>query len=463
MLLEYAAISEPAEMQKVRNNGGRQVRGVVLLRTLEDLPKDHPERPKVMQQLLELLEAKDSIIPTGQRLFLLEKARAQGAVINRPQQVDEQFSIVAASEELPREQNILTNLSNLPEHLAVRLEKPSAVLLYHGPQLIHRLESQLNSALRASGLHGKIGQNLVEPDALMRAPVGHFLPGWDLYAFGPDAALSIADRINRLRWLYGSAAVLGCLFIGLLASWAIRRFSSRIRDVATKQDFLSIVSHELKTPLTSIRMFVDSLADGGLEDTERTRTYLGFIRSENSRLSRLVENFLTFSRLDSGRMKFDFQPTHPAEVAGILQESVASRLLSAECQCRIQCAENLPLIYADTDSLTTALVNLVDNALKYSREPKNVTVDVTLDAAAREVIFAVADNGIGMSEETLKSLGQKFFRATRKHDPAQPQRGFGLGMNIVSAIAAEHKGRWEVTSKLGEGSCISLRLPVHAA
>jgi signal transduction histidine kinase len=200
---------------------------------------------------------------------------------------------------------------------------------------------------------------------------------------------------------------------------------------------------------------VDSLADGGLADPERAATYLNFIRGENERLSRLVENFLTFSRIEGDRMTFDFHVVHPEDVAEEVKNAATERCLHSGCRFIYTADPELPLINADTSALTTVLVNLIDNSIKYSREDKEIQFRVSKEGSS--VLFTVTDNGIGMSEQTIRRLGEKFYRD--RAAVRSGRGGFGLGLHIVHSIVAAHDGKVRIESTPGVGTRIIVAIP----
>lgn len=252
------------------------------------------------------------------------------------------FPVLAAS-------GNFVGIPDYPDSLTVRPLDEQVVVFYSKNFILTELKAVINSVLGVHGLSATIEHSFQQKQPASLAPISlaPVLADWRIVASGYDADVAIANRIQRTRGIYMTSAICGCLLIGFLAAWAIRRFVQRERDTQSKQDFLSIVSHELRTPLTSIRMFVDSLTAGGMEDPERANIYLGFIRGENERLTRLVENFLTFSRLESGRMAFDFHVIHPDDVADAVCTAMAARMNQAHSQFIRSSGTNLPLIHGD--------------------------------------------------------------------------------------------------------------------
>ncbi len=451
------AFSRP-RLQKTRDGSGRLLHPAAALAAMHTLATGDPARAAHLATLEKAVADYDHDMPSSQRLFLWHELQALGSQVVLPHAAEEALSLTMAGHGfLPEEKGVFVPSPQDPSVLAIRPAGQSVVLYLRQHKLLDELHAFAGKALAAHGLTARIEPPGAGQDAAALASIalGRPLPGWTLTADGPDASLAIAARIERMKTVYLVSAIGGCLLIGLLTGWAIRRFAQRARDTQVRQDFLSVVSHELKTPLTSIRMFVDSLAGGGLQEEERARTYLEFIRRENERLSRLVENFLTFSRIESGRMAFDFHVVHPDDIADAVRDAVSGRTDQPGCQFQTSSSPDLPLVRADSSFLTTALVNLIDNALKYTREDKQIVFSVTAETG--DAIFAVTDNGIGMSAEALKHLGEKFFRDRKA--AIDGRRGFGLGLHIVRSIVDAHGGKLEVTSTVGAGSRFAIRLP----
>ena len=292
-------------------------------------------------------------------------------------------------------------------------------------------------------------------DSVAQSPMGRRLPGWEGRLF-PDGTRSLEHGFNRALWIIAAVAMIA--IIGLLATFALRRFVAQSRQTELRNDFLSTVSHELKTPLTSIRMLVDTLVAGEYRNPERTRQYLEIIARENERLSTLVETFLTYSRLESGRTVFQFHEVGPDEIAHQALDAMAGKYESASAKLDLNIASDIPLIIADDATLTTALINLLDNALKYTGNDKQISLRVTSD---REMVrFAVTDNGVGLSATDREQVLERFFRADTSH--SNSVSGTGLGLSIVSYIVDAHKGKVSIKSELGKGSTFAISIPSAA-
>ena len=445
-----------------REPPGRLLRVQAMLAAVQELPISHPRRPVLLADLSKAVNDDSLGMPTGQRSFLAKSLLSMDQTIDWPWLDASAFSLkMAHSYAVPEASGVLVPVTSAPDILAIRPGGGSTVLFLQQASLLKTLEEVASRTLAAEGLSARLAPHGGWADAtpLATRPLGLMLPGWEIAAFGPDAASTIAKQIQRMKSIYRVAAIGGCVLIAGLAAWAIRRFAQRSHDNQVKHDFLSVVSHELKTPLTSIRMFVDSLADGGMEDPERAHTYLDFIRRENERLSRLVTNFLTFSKLESGRMDFDFHIVHPEDVGEAVTGAISGRIDQPQTQFSYSPEKHLPLIKADLGALTTALVNLIDNAIKYSGAGADKRIGFNIYREGTDVAFSVTDNGIGMSAGTIARVGEKYFRD--RHAGNDGRNGFGLGLHIVRSMVEAHGGKLDITSTQEVGSRFVVRLPAE--
>src|SRR5262249_32282441 len=217
-----------------------------------------------------------------------------------------------------------------------------------------------------------------------------------------------------------------------------------------KTDLVAAASHELRTPLASMRVLVDGLLADAEIDPIKTREYLGLLSVENARLTRLIENFLTFSRLDRGRTPFVFDDTSAASIVTAAVDAVRHRLPpSGELRVAIESA--IPII-ADAQALTMALVNLLENAIKYSTTDPRIEIRAAADDDY--VTFAVTDNGIGIAQGHQRRIFRRFYRVDQAL--SRHTGGVGLGLSIVESIVRGHGGTIEVASAPGQGSTFTI-------
>lgn len=237
---------------------------------------------------------------------------------------------------------------------------------------------------------------------------------------------------------------------------ALRAADRAIRLSEMKSDFVSNVSHELRTPLASVRVFGEFLKLGRASSPEKAKEYGEYIETESRRLSRLIDNILDFSRIESGQKTYEFVE---ADLDGVLDSTLATfevRTRRSGFTVELIGPESpLPPVRIDPDAVGQALHNLLDNAVKYSGEAKEITVRLFRERDS--VVISVQDRGVGIAGDEQKKVFERFHRVGTGaiHDV----KGSGLGLSIVHHIVRAHGGTVTVESELGKGSTFSIRLP----
>ena len=220
------------------------------------------------------------------------------------------------------------------------------------------------------------------------------------------------------------------------------------------------MSHELRTPLTSIRLFVETLQSGRLQDPDRVAECLDLLAQETDRLSRMIERVLDWGRMEAGRRVYDFEAVPASDPVDLALAALRSQNLMSDEAIRVQIGTDLPLLWADRDAIAEALLNLLQNALKYTPKPRHIELKAT--AAGRGVVIEVADNGPGIPKGEWSRIFEKFYQGDlRLSSPLQGRvdRGSGLGLSIVRAVVRAHGGRVDLESELGSGSRFRVWLP----
>jgi signal transduction histidine kinase len=292
------------------------------------------------------------------------------------------------------------------------------------------------------------------------AAVGEVLPHWEISAWLKNPA-RLDHAVRTLRFTVGLliAVLVLAIFVG---SWLIGTDISRqLRLARQKTDFVSNVSHELQTPLTSIRMFAEMLAEGRVSEPARQHAFLGVITSEAARLTRLINNVLDFSRMERGRKEYRLAP---CDLAALVRETAASYRPHLE-EAGFQLSVSVPgspveLHAADHDALAQVLLNLISNAEKYSGDSREITVELECQAGPVPTAeVRVLDRGLGVPAGAEQKIFEQFFRA---HDSLNSGiQGAGLGLTLARRIARAHGGDISYRPRPGGGSCFALRLPLE--
>jgi signal transduction histidine kinase len=226
-----------------------------------------------------------------------------------------------------------------------------------------------------------------------------------------------------------------------------------------KSDFVSNVSHELRTPLALIRLYAETLELGRITTREKKQQYYRIIRKESERLTALINNILDFSRIEAGRKEYEFRETDIGDLVHNTLDSYRYQIESQGFEFEEKIDDNLPPVSVDREAIARAVVNLVNNALKYSDDNKFLGVKLYRDNGA--VKLEVVDHGIGIARRDQSKIFEKFYRTG---DPlVHNTKGSGLGLSLVRHITEAHGGEIEVDSVPGKGSRFVLSLPLSGS
>ena len=392
-------------------------------------------------------------LSTPQRISMMQRLRDLDMNVRLPTQAAlELSSEIAERGGLGLEPGVFQHTA-LRDVWAFTSADGMTVLLYR----TGRIEAMMHDLLHEVQPSG-ILFNTFAPDehADMEAiAAGVALPGWQLSFFEPLESLPVDDSGARRQTMaymaVAATALAATVLIAVITGSAFRR---QLRLARLKTDLVAAVSHELRTPLASMRVLVDGLiADPQLDET-KTREYLHLLASENARLTRLIENFLAFSRLERGRERFVFTSVMPSAVVDAAVAALRERV-PPDCELRIEVAPDLPPVRADEGAVVSALINLLDNAIKYTPDQKRVVVRAARMAGG--VAFEVQDNGIGIAPREHRRIFRRFYRVDQRL--ASATSGVGLGLSIVELIARAHGGSVSVQSAEGAGSTFTLYVP----
>jgi signal transduction histidine kinase len=270
--------------------------------------------------------------------------------------------------------------------------------------------------------------------------------------FQGTTARAISDR-----WVWQSFLILGVLSALMIGGLVLtyRSVNKHLALARLKSDFVSNVSHELRTPLALIRLYAETLELGRITTPEKKNEYYSIIRKESERLSALINNILDFSRIEAGRKEYDFRET---DIAELVRNTLDSYRYQIEQQgfALEEDIEPVPPVRIDREAIARALVNLVNNALKYSDSEKFLGVRLYRDKGVLKL--EVSDRGIGIKRHEQSRIFEKFYRTG---DPlVHNTKGSGLGLSLVRHITHAHGGHVEVESTPGRGSKFTLSLPL---
>lgn len=401
-------------------------------------------------------------LPTTQRMALMDRLRELDRNVMLPtQSALELSSEIAERGGLALEPGVFQQTA-LRDIWAFTSADGMTVLLYS----TGRIEAMMHDLLHEVQPSG-ILFNTFAPDERADAEAiaaGAALPGWQLSFFEPIEKLPFDDSGARRQTLaymaVAASALAATMLIAVITGSSFRR---QLRLARLKTDLVAAVSHELRTPLASMRVLVDGLLADTRLDESKTREYLHLLASENARLTRLIENFLAFSRLERGRERFVFAAVAPSTIVDAAIAAIRERI-PVDCDLKVDIEPGLPPVRADEGAIVSALINLLDNALKYTPDNRQVVVRVSrmehvVSGFSRiaDVAFQVQDNGIGIPAREHRRIFRRFYRVDQRL--ASATSGVGLGLSIVELIARAHGGSVNVQSAEGTGSTFTLYVP----
>ncbi|HEV8371542.1 MAG TPA: HAMP domain-containing sensor histidine kinase [Pyrinomonadaceae bacterium] len=259
-------------------------------------------------------------------------------------------------------------------------------------------------------------------------------------------------------WIHRNFIILGILSLMIIAGLILTKHivSKEMAVARLKSDFVSNVSHELRTPLALIRLYAETLELGRITTQDKKDQYYRIIRKESERLTALINNILDFSRIEAGRKEYEFRETDIAELVRNTLDSYRYQVEQQGFALEESIESNLPRVWVDREAIARALVNLVNNALKYSNHEKFLGVKLYKEQSV--VKLEVEDHGIGIARRDQSKIFEKFYRAG---DPlVHNTKGSGLGLSLVRHISQAHGGEIEVESTPGRGSRFILSLPL---
>lgn len=228
-----------------------------------------------------------------------------------------------------------------------------------------------------------------------------------------------------------------------------------------KNDFVSHVSHELKTPLASIMAYTEMLSDGEVDDEETREEFYSIIQNQAQRLNRLIENILNISRIESGLIKVSKEPVSVELLIRQAVQAIKSYAAEKDISIDNQTEVVIGQVCGDKDMISQVIINLLSNAVKYTSNGGSVTVDSQVDESQQIVRVTVTDTGVGIPAEDIEHVFDKFFRVKANNKCA---KGTGLGLNLVKEIIESvHQGRVFVNSQQGKGSSFGFELPLAIA
>lgn len=276
-----------------------------------------------------------------------------------------------------------------------------------------------------------------------------------VYEKYPVLIRGFEERKSHLS-AYTAMILFSALFVLGGSFFTLSVLSRQWRLTELKSEFVSSLSHDLRRPLTSIRMFSEMLKNESIPSEEKRREYYNIISAESEQLTNLANNILDFSRIERGRKKYEFKEEDITKVVASTVERFNSYMAHEACTASLNMDKDIPRLKIDSDSISQAIINLLTNAFNYSPPDKDIRVNVV--RKGDEVAIEVIDNGMGIPLKEQKKIFRKFYRIANSETDVE---GSGLGLTLVKYAVEAHRGRIAVESKVGHGAKFSIILPVR--
>lgn len=283
-----------------------------------------------------------------------------------------------------------------------------------------------------------------------RQPADLGVPTWTAVAsVSGDPAMQAANEGARQTLV---VAAITALILGVAVFLSLRAARESAALAGMRADFVATVTHELKTPIATIRAISETLASGRVDSAETQREYAQMAVQEAKRLARLIDNLLAYSRVTDVTEVYSFEPLQPNELVGAALREFSTQLSEGQFEFHIDVEPDLPEVRADRTAIGLAVTNLVDNAIRYAGPGRFLRLGARRDG--HQVIFEVEDHGVGIAEADLPHVTRRFFRGQ-----GAASGGSGLGLAIVQRIVADHGGTLQVRSTPGQGTTVAFTLP----
>ena len=326
------------------------------------------------------------------------------------------------------------------------------------PASIENIQFSHPSHVAISHISGKVllgEKNSSEEPATATEFFENNFPPWRIEIFRSGGEALGALDIKRSFYFWTIITLVVVLISG--AVLISRTIAQEMAVLKLKSDFVSSVSHEFKSPLTSIKSLAERLRDGKVKDSQRMKQYFSVITQDADRLTCLVKNILDFSKIEEGKREYEFVDTDLGQLVTQKIDNFQREEIAKGMRIQTRISGDIPFLDIDKDAITQALNNLLDNAVKFSSDRKEIEVFLKKDDT--NIIIEVKDKGIGIPPNELDKIFDKFYQG--RNEVRKAAKGTGLGLTLVKHTVEAHGGRIEVESRVDEGSVFSIVLPIQ--
>jgi signal transduction histidine kinase len=328
---------------------------------------------------------------------------------------------------------------------------------YEAENILNRIDPDSSINVKIENTNGDLvlSRIITEETEYLAFPFPENFPNWILLQ-SENRPGFLSTLMMAGSGIYFFAFILIVILMLLGFAFVLYSLNTELRLNKLKSEFISNVSHELKSPLTSIRMMTEMLHHNRVENEERKSEYYAAMLEESEHLSHLIDNILDFSRIDEDRKKYEFVKLDPDQLIREFLKSIRQLIVESGFEISYNYPDRVPAIRADRNAILQVLYNLVDNAIKFSGKSRKV--DIHMGFKENEMQLSVKDYGIGISTRDQEKIFERFYRS--RESQRSGIRGSGIGLTIVKKIVEDHGGSITLISRPGEGSEFTVRLPV---
>ncbi len=326
--------------------------------------------------------------------------------------------------------------------------------------LVKRINSISNNELSVSIFHN---EDLVSNNSGNNILFSDLIESKNLWNF-PNYSLGISTKSASISDIVKERSIINVIILVILnvliiigLGFVFYNIRKEVKLSQLKSDFVSNVSHELRTPLSLIGMFAETLELHRTNSEEEKDEYYQIIRKETERLTHIVNSILNFSRMENQSKKYNFEEVNLNDIIDEVLKTYRHEFNNGENKCSVNKLDLLPDLYLDKEAIMEAIINLIDNAIKYCET--DCILEISSGIIEKFVYLEIKDNGIGISKEDQKRIFEKFYRVSSGN--VHNTKGSGLGLTLVKSIMEAHNGQVKVESKLGGGSKFTLLFPIN--
>jgi len=421
--------------------------------SLEEYGKEFEQLKKLRREKIQqwqlISDIKQEIIPELRRRLIQAKGYNPSPIRHSKAMEDRNFLISAVM--IPDESG-----NNSSGMLGLRIKNEYFKEKVLG-EIIENIQFGENTNVVISNLSGKVllgNKDHAAPPPTITEFFEDNFPPWRVELFASKTGgLGLVELKNSYYFWTILTLIIVLIFGAFLI---VRTIFHEVEILRIKSDFVSSVSHEFKTPLTSIKALAERLQEGKVKDPSKAEQYFSVISQDTEKLIRLVKNILDFSKIEEGKKEYEFEETDVGQLVAQQLENFRKGELQKDLKTHAQIPKDIPHLFVDRDALSQAIINLLDNASKFSPDKKEIYVSVKKNE--ENVIIEVDDRGIGIHQDELNKIFDKFYQG--KNTLRQIVKGTGLGLTLVKHTVEAHGGRISVESKVGQGSTFSLIFPI---